>query len=34
VLEHSATQMDAETLSTQLNELKDYLDRVQLLAKL
>jgi hypothetical protein len=32
VLEHSATQMDAETLSTQLNELKDY--REQLLVKL
>jgi len=32
-LEHSAKQMDPGSLSTQLTELKDYLGRVQLLAK-
>jgi HPt (histidine-containing phosphotransfer) domain-containing protein len=32
-LEHSAKQMDPGSLSTQLTELKDYLGRVELLAK-
>jgi HPt (histidine-containing phosphotransfer) domain-containing protein len=34
VLEHAAKQMDAGVLSIRLTELRDYLDRVQLFAKI